>query len=77
MNIEQGRIYTTEDMAAVMQMSVEALKAHRKRRTGPPYFKIGSTVRYSGDAVRAWAMSESRKSVREIGEVSTIVRSTP
>lgn len=71
------RFYTPEEMADLLHISVEALAAHRKRRTGPPFVLLGRTVRYPSDALRAWAISEARKSVRQIGEVVTVARSQP
>ena len=69
---ESGRFYTPEEMADLMSLSVDALAKHRQRRQGPPWVRVGTAVRYPADAVRAWAMAEARRSLRQPGEVTTV-----
>lgn len=39
-------------------LSDEALKDWRRRRTGPPYFTIGRSVRYRVRDLRAWLAAQ-------------------
>lgn len=34
--------------------SIKAIEAYRAKRQGPPCLKVGTSVRYRADAVRAW-----------------------
>ncbi|MFE6691632.1 helix-turn-helix transcriptional regulator [Streptomyces sp. NPDC057743] len=49
------RYLTPEDLVALFSLeSVETVYAWRRKRTGPPGFRVGKHVRYDPDAVRAW-----------------------
>jgi predicted DNA-binding transcriptional regulator AlpA len=48
------RYLTPEDIAAVFGVPLETVYGWRKKRTGPPGFRIGKHVRYDPAAVRAW-----------------------
>ncbi|WP_327290754.1 helix-turn-helix transcriptional regulator [Streptomyces sp. NBC_01198] len=46
---------TPEELADVLRLpSVETVYAWRKKRTGPPGFRVGKHLRYDPDAVRTW-----------------------
>ena len=45
---------STAQCAALVGMTKDALANLRSRGSGPPYTKIGKTVRYPVDGVRAW-----------------------
>ncbi|MFV5996066.1 helix-turn-helix transcriptional regulator [Streptomyces sp. NPDC056231] len=51
------RCLTPEDIAALFSVPLETVYAWRKKRTGPPGFRIGKHLRYDPGAVRAWADS--------------------
>ncbi len=51
------RYLTPEDIAALLSVPLETVYAWRKKRTGPPGFRIGKHLRYDPAAVRAWVTS--------------------
>ncbi|MGW7194979.1 helix-turn-helix transcriptional regulator [Streptomyces chryseus] len=52
------RYLTPEDLAEMFSLpSVETVYAWRKKRTGPPGFRVGKHLRYDPEAVRAWVNS--------------------
>ncbi|MFI0211494.1 helix-turn-helix domain-containing protein [Streptomyces diastaticus] len=48
------RYLTPEDLAALLVVPIETIYAWRKRRIGPPGFRVGRHLRYDPTAVRAW-----------------------
>ncbi|MFI5803084.1 helix-turn-helix transcriptional regulator [Streptomyces sp. NPDC051561] len=48
------RYLTPEDVAALFSVPLETVYAWRKKRTGPPGFRIGKHLRYDPVAVHAW-----------------------
>ncbi|KIZ18644.1 helix-turn-helix domain-containing protein [Streptomyces natalensis] len=49
------RYLTPEDLVELFKLdSVETVYAWRKKRTGPPGFRVGKHLRYDPAAVRAW-----------------------
>ena len=47
--------YLTADQVAQMTgFSTKSLEAYRAKRQGPPFLKIGHSIRYRADDVRAW-----------------------
>jgi len=47
--------YLTPDQVAQMTgFSTKSLEAYRAKRQGPPFLKVGTSVRYRADDVRAW-----------------------
>ncbi len=48
------RLWTIEEVAECLAMSVQTLYGWRCRRYGPPSYRIGNKVRYRPDEVRAW-----------------------
>lgn len=54
--MESVRYYTPAELAAYLQKSVYTLKTWRARQTGPPYLKVGGSVRYPKLEVEAWLM---------------------
>ncbi|TSB26124.1 helix-turn-helix transcriptional regulator [Streptomyces benahoarensis] len=53
------RYLTPEDIAALLSVPLETVYAWRKKRTGPPGFRIGKHLRYDPAAVRTWVDSLS------------------
>lgn len=45
---------TPKQVAYLTGFTEKALSAMRDRRTGPPYYKQGRSVRYRTDDVRSW-----------------------
>ncbi|MFG2959651.1 helix-turn-helix transcriptional regulator [Streptomyces sp. NPDC048291] len=48
------RYLTPDDIAAMFEVPVETVYQWRKKRTGPPGFRIGKHVRYDPADVRAY-----------------------
>ncbi len=49
------RYLTPEDIAALFKVPLETVYQWRKKRTGPPGFRIGKHIRYDPVAVHRWA----------------------
>ncbi|MFE7430970.1 helix-turn-helix domain-containing protein [Streptomyces sp. NPDC057545] len=49
-----ARYLTPDDLAALLSVPLETVYAWRKKRTGPPGFRIGKHLRYDPAAVHAW-----------------------
>ena len=45
---------TAEQVEVMTSFSVKALETMRHRRRGPPFLKVGGSVRYRVADVRAW-----------------------
>ncbi|MDX3430153.1 helix-turn-helix domain-containing protein [Streptomyces globisporus] len=52
-----GRYLTPDDLAALLSVPLETVYAWRKKRTGPPGFRVGKHLRYDPQAVHAWIES--------------------
>ncbi|MEM0989537.1 MAG: helix-turn-helix domain-containing protein [Pseudomonadota bacterium] len=48
---------TAEQVSQMTGFSPKALEGYRAKRTGPPFLKVGHSVRYRADDVRAWVES--------------------
>lgn len=53
------RYLTPEDIAALFGVPLETVYQWRKKRSGPPGFRIGKHVRYDPAAVRDWVTHQS------------------
>ena len=65
--------WTSAECAAFLAISEEALRQHRRRGDGPPFVKLGRTVRYVPAHVAKWLEENKRhatKPARSIGVVS-------
>ncbi|MFE2346946.1 helix-turn-helix domain-containing protein [Kitasatospora cineracea] len=55
-----ARYLTPEDLASMFSLpSVETVYQWRRRRTGPPGFRVGKHLRYDPAAVAAWVAQQS------------------
>lgn len=52
--METAKFWTPEQMATELQVSTEYLSQLRSRGGGPPFVKVGRTVRYPQYAVAKW-----------------------
>jgi len=51
--------YVNEYVAAtIMGVSVGWVRKQREKRTGPPFMKLGSNVRYSVRAIHEWMQKQ-------------------
>ncbi|MGW0703472.1 helix-turn-helix domain-containing protein [Streptomyces sp. NPDC002867] len=48
------RYLTPEDIAAMFSVPIETVYQWRKKRTGPPGFRVGKHLRYDPASVRTW-----------------------
>ncbi|MFJ2098171.1 helix-turn-helix transcriptional regulator [Streptomyces anulatus] len=55
------RYLTPEDLTTLLSVPLETLYAWRKKRTGPPGFRVGRHLRYDPAAVHAWISSLSER----------------
>lgn len=53
------RYLSPEDLADLFGVPLETVYQWRRKRTGPPGFRIGRHLRYDPEAVRAWVVSRS------------------
>lgn len=47
-------LLTEKEVAALLKVSLAALRRWRSERSGPAYVKLGTCVRYAPDIVRQW-----------------------
>ncbi|MFC8340059.1 helix-turn-helix transcriptional regulator [Streptomyces rubiginosohelvolus] len=55
------RYLTPEEIAALLTVPIETVYHWRKRRTGPPGFRIGRHIRYDPAAVRDWITEQAAR----------------
>jgi predicted DNA-binding transcriptional regulator AlpA len=48
------RYLTPDDIATLFGVPLETVYHWRRKRTGPPGFRVGKHIRYDPEAVRAW-----------------------
>lgn len=48
------RYLTPEDIASLLSVPLETVYQWRKKRTGPPGFRVGKHLRYDPAAVHRW-----------------------
>ncbi|WP_149181354.1 helix-turn-helix domain-containing protein [Streptomyces sp. TRM49041] len=53
------RYLTPEDLASLLAVPIETVYGWRKKRTGPPGFRVGRHVRYDPAALRDWIARQS------------------
>lgn len=59
------RLLTVRDAANVLRLSESWLAKARMRGDGPPFVKIGRSIRYSEGAMREWVQGQTRRSTSE------------
>jgi predicted DNA-binding transcriptional regulator AlpA len=64
-SITSERLLTVRDAASVLRLSASWLAKARMRGDGPPFVKIGRSVRYSEGALREWLQSQTRRATSE------------
>ena len=57
MNIAVDKLLNEHDVARMLGMSVASCRRWRLFRRGPHYIKIGASVRYKPEDLRAWLNS--------------------
>ena len=59
------RLLTPKEIADLFRVSTSWLAKARMRGDGPPFIRIGRSIRYSEAAVRQWMKSQQRLSTSE------------
>ena len=59
------RLLTARDAAAFLRLSQSWLAKARMRGDGPPYVKIGRSIRYTETGILHWTRSRQRFSTSE------------
>ncbi|MFB6695797.1 helix-turn-helix domain-containing protein [Streptomyces virginiae] len=54
------RYLTPDDIAELFDVPVETVYQWRKKRTGPPGFRVGKHLRYDPTDVYAWITEQKR-----------------
>jgi hypothetical protein len=60
------RLLTSVEFARELKVSMSWLAKARMRGDGPPYVKIGRSVRYPDPGARDWIEAQSRTSTSEV-----------
>lgn len=55
------RYLSPEDVAALFGVPLETVYQWRRKRTGPPGFRVGRHLRYDPNAVARWVADQSRE----------------
>jgi predicted DNA-binding transcriptional regulator AlpA len=59
------RLLTAKDAATFLRVSLSWLAKARMRGDGPPFIKIGRSIRYSESALLQWTKAHQRLSTSE------------
>ena len=60
-----GRLFSAKEAAALWRVSESFLAKARMRGDGPPYTKVGRSVRYSEANLLSWMKTRKRHSTSE------------
>ena len=55
---------TPKDAATLLQLSLSWLAKARMRGDGPPFIKVGKSIRYAKEALLQWMKARQRLSTR-------------
>ena len=58
-------LLTPKDAARMLRVSLSWLAKARMRGDGPPYCKVGRSIRYTEASLRQWMKSQQRQSTSE------------
>lgn len=63
MSVLPERYFTPQDVATLLCVPIETVYQWRRKRTGPPGFRVGKHLRYDPDALHRWikALTESER----------------
>ena len=60
------RILTENELAALTSFSPRTLQAWRQRCAGPPFMRVGRSIRYSQADVIAWMKEQTSDASRDL-----------
>ncbi|MER7579934.1 helix-turn-helix domain-containing protein [Kitasatospora sp. NPDC097691] len=55
------RFFTPEDIASMFGVPLETVYQWRRKRTGPPAFRVGRHLRYHPEAVAQWVADKTHQ----------------
>jgi predicted DNA-binding transcriptional regulator AlpA len=64
-DLENDRLLTPKEAAQLLRLSLSWLAKRRMAGDGPPFLRIGRSIRYSEFAMRRWAKSRERFSTAQ------------
>jgi predicted DNA-binding transcriptional regulator AlpA len=64
-HLEFSAVLTAKEAAARLRVSLSWLAKSRMRGDGPPYIRIGRSIRYTVAALLQWMKSRQRRSTSE------------
>ena len=64
-HLEFSAVLTAKEAAARLRVSLSWLAKSRMRGDGPPYVRIGRSIRYTVAALLRWMNSRQRRSTSE------------
>jgi excisionase family DNA binding protein len=53
-------LLTEAEVAEYLRVSLATIRRHRDQGTGPPWFRIGRSIRYSRQALDEWRERQER-----------------
>ena len=56
--MSQKKYMKDTEAAEYLNISVHTLRAHRSKKTGPKFIKVGRSVRYLAEDLDAWMQGE-------------------
>ncbi|MER7660696.1 helix-turn-helix domain-containing protein [Streptomyces sp. NPDC096193] len=59
MSVLPERYFTPQDVATLLGVPIETVYQWRRKRTGPPGFRVGRHLRYDPDALHRWIKSRT------------------
>ena len=59
-HVDLSPLLTAKEAGVLLKVSLSWLAKARQRGDGPPYIKLGKSVRYSESALLAWVKSRQR-----------------
>lgn len=63
-SVDVPDLVVTKEMATILDLHEGTLRNLRAKGGGPPFVKIGGSVRYSKSGVAAWIKAQTRTSLR-------------
>ena len=64
-------ILTTDEAAKLMKVGISMLEKHRVYGDGPPFYKVGRSVRYIRHEIMTWLQTRRCISTSDSGRIGT------
>lgn len=66
-----GRMLSEKEVARLLSVSVGLLRKMRSKKTGPPFIKIETLVRYDREVLENWVATNMKKENQVTNKVDT------